>query len=272
MSSDEQVPSGIDPNVPSVARMYDYYLGGKDNYLADREAADKVIAISREVGNDVRLAARANRAFLGRAVTMLTGLGIRQFVDIGTGLPTQENVHQVVLREAPDAQIVYVDNDPIVLVHARALLADNPRTVVLEGDLRDPEALLADPALRSRIDFDQPIALIMCAILQFVSDDADVTRITRRLCESLPSGSHVIISHVFPGEGHDDELAGVDGLYSRTTAGGFTFRSRAQIGSLFAGAELLPPGLAPVEDWRQDGGGDFDFGRATYLGGVARVR
>ncbi|MEU8803944.1 SAM-dependent methyltransferase [Spirillospora sp. NPDC048819] len=271
MSSDEQVPSGIDPSVPSVARMYDYYLGGKDNYLSDREAADKVIAISREVGNDVRLAARANRAFLGRAVGMLTGLGIRQFVDIGTGLPTQENVHQVVLRDAPDAQIAYVDNDPIVLVHARALLADNPQTVVLEGDLRDPEALLADPVLRARIDFDQPVALIMCAILQFVSDDAEAVRIAGRLCTSLAPGSHLVISHVFPGEGHDDELAEVDGVYSRTTAGNFTLRSRAQIGALFAGADLLPPGLAPVEDWRPDGGGDHDFSRATYLGGVARI-
>ena len=271
VSSDEQVPSGVDPSVPSVARMYDYYLGGKDNYLADREAADRVIAISREVGNDVRLAARANRAFLGRAVKMLAELGIRQFLDVGTGLPTQENVHQVVLRSAPDAQIVYVDSDPIVLVHARALLADNAQTTVLEGDLRDPDALLADPALRARIDFGRPVALILCAIVQFISDDAEAARIVGRLCESLPSGSHLVISHVFPGEGHDDELAEVDGVYSRTSAGNFTLRSRAQIGALFAGTELLPPGLAPVEDWRPDGGGDFDFGRATYLGGVGRV-
>ncbi|MEU8346311.1 SAM-dependent methyltransferase [Spirillospora sp. NPDC048832] len=272
MSTDEQVPSGIDPSVPSVARMYDYYLGGKDNFLADREAADKVIAISREVGNDVRLAARANRGFLGRAMEMMTGLGMRQYLDIGTGLPTQENVHQVVLRSAPDAQVVYVDNDPIVLVHARALLADNPQTLVLEGDLRDPDALLADPALRARIDFGQPVVLILCAILQFISDDAEAQRIVGRLCESLPSGSHLVISHVFPGEGHDDELAEVDGVYSRTSAGNFTLRSRAQITSLFAGAELLPPGLAPVEDWKPGATGSFDFTRATYLGGVARVR
>ncbi|MFA1551228.1 SAM-dependent methyltransferase [Actinomadura chokoriensis] len=271
MSSDERVPAGVDPSVPSVARMYDYYLGGKDNYLADREAADRVITISREVGNDVRLAARANRAFLGRAVGMLAELGIRQFLDIGTGLPTQENVHQVVLRSAPDAQIVYVDSDPIVLVHARALLADNPQTTVLEGDLRDPDALLADPALRTRIDFDQPVALILCAIVQFISDDAEAARIVGRLCEGLPSGSHLVISHVFPGEGHDEELAEVDGVYSRTTAGNFTLRSRAQIGSLFAGTEMLPPGLTPVEDWRPGGGGDFDFARPTYLGAVGRV-
>ncbi|TDC88644.1 SAM-dependent methyltransferase [Actinomadura sp. 7K507] len=271
MSTEEQVPAGIDPNVPSVARMYDYYLGGKDNYVSDREAAEKVIAISREVGNDVRLAARANRAFLGRAAGMLAGMGVRQFIDIGTGLPTQENVHQVVLREAPDAQVVYVDNDPIVLVHARALLADNPRTVVLEGDLRDPDALLADPALRARIDFDRPVALIMCAILQFVSDDEEIARIVGRLRGSLPSGSHIVISHVFPGEGHDDELAEVDGLYSRTSPGNFTFRSRAQIRSILDGTELLPPGLAPVEDWQPGGDGDFDFSRATYLGAVGRV-
>ncbi len=123
MTPDEKAPPGVDPTIPSVARMYDYYLGGKDNFAADREAAEKVIAISVEVGNDVRVAARRNREFLGRAVRMLAESGIRQFVDVGAGLPTQENVHEVVLRAAPDARVVYVDNDPIVLVHARALLA-----------------------------------------------------------------------------------------------------------------------------------------------------
>ena len=271
MSTDEWVPPGVDPSVPSVARMYDYYLGGKDNFPSDREAAEKVIAISKQVGNDVREAARANRRFLGRALELLTDLGLRQFLDIGTGLPTQENVHQVVLRRAPESQVVYVDNDPIVLVHARALLADNPQTLVLEGDLRDPDGLLANPLLRARIDFDQPVALILCAIVQFIADDGEAQRIVGRLLQGLPSGSHVVISHVFPGEGHDEELAEVDGVYSRTAAGNFTLRTRAQINALLAGAELLPPGLAPVEDWRPDSTESFDFTRPTYLGAVARV-
>ncbi len=268
MIESETSASAIDTERPHVARVWNYFLGGKDHYEVDRRAGDETMQKLPEV---VALA-RQSRAFLVRAVSYLAGeAGVGQFLDIGTGLPTQENVHQVVLRSAPDAQVVYVDNDPIVLVHARALLADNPQTLVLEGDLRDPDALLADPALRARIDFDQPVVLILCAILQFISDDAEAQRLVGRLCESLPSGSHLVISHVFPGEGHDDELAEVDGVYSRTSAGNFTLRSRAQITSLFAGAELLPPGLAPVEDWRPGGTESFEFTRATYLGAVARI-
>ncbi|GAA1548722.1 SAM-dependent methyltransferase [Actinomadura kijaniata] len=271
MIPDEKAPPGVDPTVPSVARMYDYYLGGKDNFAADREAAEKVIAISVEVGNDIRVAARRNREFLGRAVRMLAESGIRQFVDVGAGLPTQENVHEVVLRTAPDARVVYVDNDPIVLVHARALLADSPRTSVVEGDLRDPEGVLSHPEIVKRIDFGRPVALILCAILQFVPDDATAVDLVGRFLRRLPSGSHVVISHPFPGERPDDVLDEVDGIYSRTRSGSFTMRSREQIAALLAGAEPVPPGVAPVEEWRPGPGLEPDFTTPSYLGVVGRV-
>ncbi|WP_083982451.1 SAM-dependent methyltransferase [Actinomadura hibisca] len=272
MTTPEQAPPGVDPAVPSVARMYDYYLGGKDNFAADREAAEKVIAISREVGNDLRGAARANRAFLGRAVRSLAARGCRQFLDVGAGLPTQENVHQVVLREVPDAQVVYVDNDPTVLVHARALLADNPQTSVVEGDLLDPEAIRAHRVVRERIDFDRPVTVILCAILQFVPDDEVAASIVARLCADLAPGSHLVLSHPFPGEGQDGPLSQVDGIYKRSAAGSFTLRSRDRLATLLGDAEPVPPGLAPVEVWEPGADLTPDFRVPTYLGVVARVR
>ena len=169
----EQGPPGIDVTIPSVARMYDYYLGGKDNFAADREAAGKIIAAVPSA----RDSARRNREFLGRAVRFAAESGIRQFLDIGAGLPTQENVHQVALRTAPDSRVVYVDNDPIVLVHGRALLADNRQTTVIQGDLHDPDAILNDPKLTAHLDLDRPMAVLLVAILHFIPDEDEATNI-----------------------------------------------------------------------------------------------
>src|SRR5690606_14751785 len=151
----EQAPPGIDPTVPSVARIYDYVLGGKDNFAVDREAAEKLLRASP----NAREEALANRRFIGRAVRFLVGNGIRQFLDIGAGLPTQENVHEVALRAATESRIVYVDNDPIVLVHARELLADDRQTIAVEGDLREPEGILNNPEVTGHLDFSRPIGL-----------------------------------------------------------------------------------------------------------------
>src|SRR5437868_15508908 len=171
MSTIEQAPVGVDPSVPSTARIYDYLLGGKDNFASERAAAEAVLNMLPES----RQMAKDNRAFLGRAVRHLAESGITQYLDIGAGLPTQENVHQVALAANPDARIVYVDNDPTVLVHARALLADNPNTTVLEGDLNDPKAIIE--AATALLDFTKPVAVILAAILHFIPDTDETYRI-----------------------------------------------------------------------------------------------
>ncbi|MFC4905720.1 SAM-dependent methyltransferase [Actinomadura gamaensis] len=270
MNEIRPVPPGIDPSVPSVARMYDYYLGGKDNYASDREAAAKVIEVSVASGSDIRVAVQQNRAFLGRTVRALAEAGVRQFVDIGAGLPTQENVHQVALRTAPDSRVVYVDNDPIVLAHARALLADNPRTRVVEGDLRDPLAILDSPEVTRHIDFEQPVAVVFCAILQFIPDDAEIASILATVRGRLVPGSHLVISHPFPGEQPDEAFDTVSDVYTRTRSGSFTIRSSKAITGFFAGTELLEPGIVPVQSWRH-GDGEPDFTVPSYLGGVGRL-
>src|SRR5437868_12949919 len=194
MSTIEQAPVGVDPSVPSTARIYDYLLGGKDNFASDRAAAEAVLNMLPES----RQMAKDNRAFLGRAVRHLAESGITQYLDIGAGLPTQENVHQIALAANPDAQIVYVDNDPIVLVHARALLADNPNTHVLEGDLHDPKAILE--AATALLDFTKPIAVILAAILHFFPDDDETYRVVGDLRARLAPGSALAISHIYAGD------------------------------------------------------------------------
>jgi hypothetical protein len=190
----------IDTSKPHPARMYDYYLGGKDHFAADREAADKALATKPEA----RIGARENRAFLGRAVRYLAGeVGIRQFLDIGTGLPTTNNVHEVAQAVAPTSHVVYADNDPMVLAHARALLASAPegRTAYIHADLRDPAAILADPVTRDVLDFSQPIALMLVAVLHFIPDEDKPAEIIATLLDALPPGSYLIASHA-SGEHH----------------------------------------------------------------------
>ncbi|NUR91157.1 MAG: SAM-dependent methyltransferase, partial [Nonomuraea sp.] len=185
MTEDERVPAGIDPTVPSVARMYDFYLGGKDNFASDRAAAEKII----ELVPSIKDIAKDNRDFLIRVVRMLAAAGIRQFVDVGTGLPTQQNVHQVALEAAPESRVVYVDKDPIVLVHARALLADNPSTVVINADMTEPGSLLDHPELRAHLDLSKPVAVLLFAILHFVPDAGAAAKIVASLSAPLVPGS-----------------------------------------------------------------------------------
>jgi hypothetical protein len=269
MSDQEYVPTGIDPSIPSVARMYDYYIGGKDNFASDRQAADKMISL---VPN-IREVARANREFLGRAVRFLAESGIRQFLDIGTGLPTQQNVHQVSQGVAPSARVVYVDNDPIVLVHARALLADSPLTVVVKGDINAPKEILDDPAVREHLDLSQPVAVLMLAILHFVPDDEKAAAIVKQFQERMVSGSYLVVSHGYTGEigGRTDQQ--VRALYDKTATGSVKPRDHAQITSYFDGLELVEPGVVPVSSWRpeREWEAEIDLTRPTILGGVARV-
>ena len=252
MTERGHVPEGIDPTIPSVARMYDYYLGGKDNFPADREAAERIVQLSLQSGSDVREVARANRNFLMRAVQHVAESGVRQFLDIGTGLPTQDNVHQVALRTAPDSKVVYVDNDPIVLVHARALLADNPETVVISGDLHDPKPIL--DAAAAHLDFTRPVAIITAAILHFFPDDDEVARIIATLRDALVPGGYLILTHGYiePEAGEPDKVDEARDVYRRSTSGSIAWRDRETVRGYFDGLRLLDPGVVPAQDWRND--------------------
>ncbi len=244
----EQAPRGIDPTVPSVARIYDFLLGGKDNFAVDRAAAEKLL----ELTPNVREGVRENRRFLKRAVRLMAGRGIRQFLDIGAGLPTQENVHQVAQAEAPDSRVVYIDNDPIVLTHGRALLADNKQTIVLDGDMRTPEAILDDPQVTAHLDFTQPVGLLMLSVLHFIPEQADAERIVTTLRDRLVPGSALAITHLTSGDLDEEQVEEGRAVYARADAGLPTPRTHAQVLRFFDGFELVPPGLVSTRDWLDD--------------------
>jgi len=263
--ADEDWTAEINTNVAHPARIYDYFLGGKDNFPADRETAELALAATPMV----RAMARENRAFLQRAVRFLAGeAGIRQFLDIGTGLPTQGNVHEIAQRIAPDARVVYVDNDPIVLAHSRALL-DGDNTTVIQADLRDPSTILGHPGLHKVIDLDQPVALLLVAILHFIQDDSDPAGIVTQLRDAMTAGSYLTVSHGTV-DVDDAATAVADRVlraYQRSTAP-VTLRSRQQIARYFDGFELVAPGLVQVQDWRPDRSNP-DVSGGIY-GGVGR--
>ncbi|MDG4831241.1 SAM-dependent methyltransferase [Solwaraspora sp. WMMD1047] len=239
----------LDTTVPHSARLWNYLLGGKDNFTVDREAAEQVLAFLPELVQS----ARFNRQFLGRAVRHLTGeVGIRQFLDVGTGLPTAGNTHEVAQSVAPESRIVYVDNDPLVLVHARALLTSSPEgaTDYIDADIQDPEKILA--AARHTLDFDRPVAVMLLGILNFVVDDDEAYQIVRTLTAALPPGSHLVISH--PTREVNPEA--VDRAVQMWNEGGsapMAVRSPAQIARYFDGFTLLEPGLVTCSRWRPDG-------------------
>jgi O-methyltransferase involved in polyketide biosynthesis len=239
-------PPSFDANVAHNARIYDYWLGGKDNYEADREAAQLVIAANPGVLHGVR----ANRAFLRRAVEYLTGeAGIRQFLDIGTGLPTAENTHEVAQRAAPESRIVYVDNDPIVLAHSRALLTSTPEgaTAYIQADARDPDAILAEAA--QTLDLDRPVALMILMVLMHVPDSDQPREIVSRLMSGLAPGSYLVVSDT--ASDIDAERVGqVSRLLNERMTTRQTRRSRAEFARYFDGLELVPPGLVPLNQWR----------------------
>jgi hypothetical protein len=239
-------PVDLDTSVAHPARVYDYWLGGKDNFAADREAAEQAIAANPTILPGVR----TNRAFLRRAVRYLAGeAGIRQFLDVGTGLPSADNTHQVAQAVAPDCRVVYVDNDPIVLVHARALLTGTPqgKTAYLDADLRDPGSILAQAA--QTLDFSQPVALMMLAILQLVPDEASPHALVRQLMDGLVPGSYLVISHpasdVLP-----DAMAEMQRRLNERQREITTFRPRPDVSRFFDGLGLIEPGLVQPHRWR----------------------
>jgi S-adenosyl methyltransferase len=244
-STSSQVPPEINTNVPQTARIWNYWLGGKDNFPVDRQVGDQILEAFPTIVEN----ARASRAFLVRAVRYLAGeAGIRQFLDIGTGLPTANNTHQVAQQVAPESRIVYVDNDPLVLVHARALLTSSPQGVTdyIDADVREPDKILQEAA--RTLDFDQPVAVMMLGILGNVLDTDEARSIVDRLMAAVPSGSYLVIN-----DGTDTNERGVEGARIRSDAGDpYCLRSPDLIGRFFDGLQLLEPGVVSTPRWRPE--------------------
>lgn len=239
-------PDSLDTGTAHIARVYDYWLGGKDHFAADRAAGDEALEAFPGLISSVR----ANRAFLARTVRYLAGeAGIRQFLDIGTGIPSPDNTHEVAQSIAPDARVVYVDNDPMVLAHARALLRGDPHgeTAYIDADLRDTGRILEEAA--KVLDFGQPVAVMLIAVLHLIRDEDRPAGIIRRLMAAVPSGSSLSISHV-PNDMHDGQMSAMSGRLNRLLSQPSTYRSRAEVTALFDGLELIPPGVVPIQEWR----------------------
>lgn len=265
MSRPSWAPPGLDLSRPSAARVYDYYLGGSHNFEVDRRMAEEAIGLWPELP----VIMQANRDFMRRAVRYLAGQGITQFIDLGSGIPTAGNVHEVAQRENPDSKVVYVDNDPVAVAHSRAILADVAGTTVVEADFRDPAAILDDGAVGELIDFSRPAALLLVALLHFVPDDDDPYAAVRWYCEVLASGSYLVISHA-SADGRQEVGNSHRELYKRTHTP-MTMRTGPQIEGFFAGLELVPPGLVPMPLWRPENevlGGDSQ--RMAGYAGVGR--
>jgi hypothetical protein len=274
----ERAPRGVDTTVPSVARVYDYLLGGKDNFAVDRQVAELIL----EISPDAPATGRANREFLQRVVRYLVGeAGVRQFIDLGSGLPTQGNVHQIAQEVAPAARVVYVDNDPIVLTHGRALLAEDGITTIVQGDIREPKALLNHAEVRQLIDFNQPVGLLLFAILHHLKDHEDPRGIAARLLAELPAGSYIAISHFHnPGAALPavaEQVAAGEKLFNERLGTG-RWRTRKEILAYFGGLEPIEPGLVPLLQWRPspdaaphvDTAAELAPLHYAFLGGVAR--
>jgi hypothetical protein len=257
-------PGQFDINVAHPARMYDYYLGGKTHFAADRAAAGKVLEALPE-GRDMAI---ANRGLLARVIPFLAAEGITQFLDIGTGIPSPGNTSEIVHGIVPDARVVCADNDPLVVEHARALLRDGGPVSVVHGDLRDPKSLLADAAVAPLFDSRKPVAVLLVAVLHFIRDQEDPERIVEVLKEAMPPGSYLVISHGTQDFNPDRATAAVRG-YDQATAP-FVLRSRDQVSRLFDGLDMVEPGLVPLPFWRPDGKIEGDPSKIWLYAGVGR--
>jgi hypothetical protein len=258
----------------TAARIYDYHLGGTHNFPADRAAGQAVA----DLNPMVPLMARTNRAFLRRAVAYVTDAGIRQFLDLGSGIPTEGNVHEVAQQRAADSRVAYVDIDPVAVMESQEILQGNDLTAAIRGDVRDPQAILHNPQIRELLNFDEPVALLLCAVLHFVPDDAEALGAVRQLRAALPRGSYLVISHAAAFEipeqraALDVEVKDVQGIYQQRTATPFRLRSSGELAEFFTGMTMIEPGLVWLPQWRPspDDPGDFadDPSRSLGLGGV----
>jgi hypothetical protein len=268
-------PVAFDPKVPNVARMYDYWLGGKDNFAADREAAEMAMKVAPDL--QMRENAQNGRVFLRRVVRFLVDSGIRQFVDIGCGLPTQGNVHEVAQAIAPDARVAYIDNDPVVIAHARALLETNPLTVVVRADAREPDSILDDPQLNQLIDLQRPFAILLLAVLHVIADDELALSVAKRLRERLSSGSYLALSHAVS-DLQPDATAKLAMMYQDNvvvTDGPrrSNLRTKAEVAPYLEGLELVEPGLVYINHWRPDPTDPSSSDKPIWsVGGVGRKK
>jgi hypothetical protein len=267
-SSDLSLPR-IDPLTPHPARRYNYWLGGKDNFAADRASGDEI----EKIYPHIRTSAGQNRQFLRRTVRYLVEqAGIRQFLDVGTGLPSAGNTHEVAQEIAPQSRIVYVDNDPLVMVHARALLTSSPQgeTAYIEADLREPQTILADDTLPATLDLAQPVAVLLIAVLHFLPDDDVACAAVKTLVDAMAPGSYLVVSHATDDllEPHRVEAL-TDGGY--VGSADTTLRSKARVAAFFDGLDMVVPGLQIVSEWRPEPGVDRPTAdRVSVYGGVAR--
>jgi hypothetical protein len=263
-SADATPSPKIDVTVPHSARIWNYWLGGKDNFAVDRDAGDQYVQFFPGIVD----IARADRAFLGRVVRYLvTEAGIRQLLDIGTGLPTADNTHQVAQRNAPDCRIVYVDNDPLVLAHARALLTSSPQgaTHYIDADMREPEKIIS--AVTGLLDLTKPVALMFMGVLGHVADHDEARSIVARLLAALPSGSYLALNE---GANTSEALNQAQDAYNTSGAVPYHLRSPEQITRFFDGLELIEPGVVPVTQWRPETTPSDNLANIPQYGGVAR--
>jgi hypothetical protein len=247
-SERDWAPPGVDTSKANIARVYDYWLGGTNNFLADQDAARALIAVEP----NSRAMARANRGFLGRAVRFLAASGIRQFIDVGSGIPTARNVHEVAEEAAPGSRVVYADIDEVVVAHSRALLENNPDVSVIQADLRNPRDILDDPETRRLIDFEKPVGILLAAVLHFIPDQDDPWAIVARLRDAIVPGSYLVLSHASAEMMSEDFAKVAKKVYEGKVAASSNIRRRDSIARLFDGFDLLEPGLVWLPQWRPD--------------------
>jgi hypothetical protein len=259
--------AGLDTSTPNDARIANYFLGGKDNFAADRKAAEQILAVAPEI----RIMARESQAFQGRVIRFLVEQGVTQFVNVGAGIPGQQNTHEVAQSLTPDARVVYVSTDPVVLSHSRALLAADHRTGVVEGDILHPAELLADPELRRVIDIERPLAVVIVSALQFIPDEDGPFKRVAELRDLMPVGSHLVVIHaVF--DARPEAAAPIVDVYQQVFGRVVdASRTRDQVLGFFDGMELADPGLVYIRQWRPDNPLNVHWPEKAWLvGGVAR--
>jgi hypothetical protein len=260
------VPPGVDTRRANIARVYDYLLGGTHNFLADQDVGRAIVAVepnSWAIG-------QANRGFLGRAVRYLAGNGIRQFLDIGSGIPTQGNVHEVAQDAAPGAHVVYADIDPVAIAHSNAILAGNPNATIIEADLREPATALDRAASTGLIDFSQPVGLLLVAVLHFIPDEGDPWGIVTTLMDSLAPGSYLVVCHGTE-EGAPGVAQAAEKVYKRAASANLYMRSRVDIQRFFDGLDPVDPGLVAIPYWRPDSTASTPRDPGKFWGGLAGV-
>jgi SAM-dependent methyltransferase len=265
MDLSERVPHGVDVTKPSAARIYDYFLGGAHNFAVDRALADQITTMTPNVGQTMR----AGRAFLRRAVRFLVGAGIRQFLDIGSGIPTVGNVHEIAQQAAPESKVIYVDVDPIAVAHSQAILEGNDRAAVIQADLREPEGILAEARQAGLIDFSRPTAILLAGVVHFVPDADDPASHVATLRNTLTPGGYLVLSHTTMDD-QPPEVVQAQQLSQRTGTE-IALRSRAQVEAYFEGLTLVEPGLVFLPAWRPDPGDVVDHPeQVAAYGGVGR--